>query len=112
MPKPEIGPQQHSYLYLMEFISGYRTEQRDFEIKNIRFGEKFLIFTLDLKFRPRTELEVKMLAMDMVLGLSEEYPELESINIDASRDSGEGSLLTYGSAVYSGEDKSISWKFR
>ena len=102
---------QHSYLYLIDFISGYRTPERDFEVSDVRFGSDFLTFTLDIEFKPKFEFEVKKIAIDMLLGLSEEYPELDSINIDIQKNRGDGVVTSYGTAICFGSDQTITWEF-
>lgn len=105
------GPKQHSYLYLMDFVSGYKTPEKDFEVNDVRFGADFLTFTLDIYFKPKFEFEVKKMAIDMLLGLSEEYPELDTIDIEIQRDQGDGVVTLYGTAVCEGSERNITWAF-
>ena len=111
IPEQPPAPKQHSQLYLMEFIGGYRDYQQDFDIEDLRFGEKFLSFTLNIKFQTKTVYIIKKLAIDMLLGLTNEYPELESINVKVVRDSGKNSRSVYGRAVY-GKDSGIRWEYQ
>lgn len=104
-------PKQYSYLYLMEYINGWRDAQQDFEIEDLRFGEKFLSYTVNLNYQAKSVLLVKRLAVDMVVGLKKEYPELETISVKVIRNTGE-KLTIYGRAVYSGSDDEISWKYQ
>ncbi len=102
--KPEVRIKQYSYLYLQEFISGYRTESYDFESERVRFGPDFLTFTLLLDFNPPTSIVVKKLGMDMLIGLREEYPELDLIRIKITNRSG---AVIYGYAEF--EDNTLRW---
>ncbi|MBU4304653.1 MAG: hypothetical protein KJ893_03360 [Candidatus Omnitrophica bacterium] len=111
IPKQPPASKQHSQLYLMEFIGGYRDYQQDFDIEGLRFGEKFLSFTVNIKFQTKTVYIIKKLAIDMVLGLANEYPELESINIKVVRETGKNSRTVYGRAVYV-RDGGIRWEYQ
>ncbi len=112
VPKKPPAQKKYSYLSLEEFIGGYRTYQEDFEVEKIRFGEKFLSFTLKVKSKAKTELVIRKLAIDIILGLRDEYPELNSIDIEVLRDSGAGSVVVYGRAIYASDNDRISWQFR
>lgn len=112
IPKTPPPPKQYSYLDLIQFIGGYRTYQQDFEVEKIFFTRKALEFTLNVKFKPKTVLVVKKLAMDIVLGLIGEYPELESISVSVSSGSEKQGLVVYGRAVFSKDDNRILWKIR
>jgi hypothetical protein len=102
---------QISQLYLMEFISGWRDYQQNFDVEDLRFGEKFLSFTINLKLKTKSILIVKKLAMEMILGLEDEYPELESIKIrvicyqDLDK-------IVYGTAVYSRDMDEVAWTYK
>ncbi|MCP4649412.1 MAG: hypothetical protein GY853_04935 [PVC group bacterium] len=111
-PQKKTDPEQYSYLYLMQYLAGYRESERDFEIKDFKFGADFIAFTLDIQFRPKTEFEIKKLATDMVLGLTDEYPELDLVEIEVLRDKGDGAIAMYGTAVYTGSTNHITWKFQ
>jgi len=110
-PNENPPPEQYSYLYLIEYINGWRDAQHDFEIQDLRFGKKFLSYTLNLNYSAKSILLVKRLAVDMVVGLKKEYPELETISIKVIRDTGDN-LTVYGRAVYSGREDEISWKYQ
>lgn len=110
-PTRPSDSKKYSNLYLMEFIGGYRDYQQDFEIKHIRFGEKFLNFTIDIKFKAKSNYIIKKLIADIILGLIEEYPELESVLIEVIKESSGGSIVVYGRAIYSREDKDIRWEY-
>ena len=112
-PKTVSADRRLSYLNLMEYIDGYRDFQQDFDVEHLKFGDKFLNFTLNIKFKAKSILIIKKLALDIVQGLSTEYPELESIRIKVLRDRpGDGSITIYGLAEYSKEDGSIVWRYQ
>ncbi|RKY35381.1 MAG: hypothetical protein DRP78_05550 [Candidatus Omnitrophota bacterium] len=102
---------QRSALCLVEFIHGFRAPAQDFEIKDLRFGKNFLSFVLEIKFRPKFVIIVKKLAIDIILGLTAEYPELKSINISVKRKLDSGAEIVYGKAVFSGNNDHITWSF-
>jgi len=106
------APKQHSRLHLLEFINGYRSLQYDFEVEKIRFGEKFLTFTLNLKSKPKSQIMIKRMTIDMVVALTAEYPDLESIWVEATHASSQGAVTIYGRAVFSSQDNQVSWEFR
>ncbi|MBU1087419.1 MAG: hypothetical protein KKD05_07860 [Candidatus Omnitrophica bacterium] len=108
--KPQ-AKQQISQLYLMEFINGWRDYQQNFDIEDLRFGEKFLAFTINLKLKTKSMLIVKKLAMEMILGLEQEYPELEDINIKVIcfRDL---ENIVYGTAVYNRDIDEVTWAYK
>lgn len=110
-PAKQAAPRQISQLYLLEFISGWRDYQQDFDIEDVRFGEKFLSFTLNLKLKTKSILIVKKLAMEMILGLEAEYPELESIKIRVIcyRDLEQ---IVYGTAVYNRDMDAVAWEYK
>ncbi|MFH1061320.1 MAG: hypothetical protein V1747_00335 [Candidatus Omnitrophota bacterium] len=111
VPVKQAAPKQISQLCLLEFINGWRDYQQNFDIKDMRFGEKFLSFTINLKLKTKSILIVKKLAMEMILGLEEEYPELESINIrvicyqDLDK-------IVYGTAVYNRDMDEVTWTYK
>ncbi|MFH1458896.1 MAG: hypothetical protein ABIG64_00795 [Candidatus Omnitrophota bacterium] len=110
---PRSSPSlQHSNLYLIEFINAFREVQQDFVAEDIIFGEKFLNFTLNIKFRTKSIIIVKKLAIDMILGLIEEYPELESIEVKVIKNWGDDTAVIYGTAKYSGNENDIVWDYR
>jgi hypothetical protein len=111
-PKPVPAPEQHSQLHLLEFINAYRDYQRDFDVEKVLFGEKFLSFTLNVKFRTSSVVVIKKLATDMALGLAAEYPELDLITIDVIQDLDNGSKSIYGHAVYSKDDVTVVWRYQ
>jgi len=111
-PEQVPAPEKYSNLYLQDFIAGYRDYQQDFDVEDIYFGENFLNFTVNIKFRSKNVLMVKKLGVDMVLGLLEEYPELESISVKMIRDTGSGPTAVYGKAMYAGDENEVSWTYK
>jgi len=105
------APQKISQLHLIEFINGWRDYQQNFDIESLRFGEKFLSFTINLKLKTKSILIVKKLAMEMILGLEQEYPELEDIDIRVIcfRDLEQ---IVYGTAVYNRDIDEVSWTYK
>ncbi len=102
-----------SYLNLIQYINGYRDVQQDFHIEDLKFGDKFLNFTMNIQFKSKSILVIKKLALDIIEGLTNEYPELESIKIKVRKDNpGEDSVTEYGQAEYSKSDNSISWHYQ
>jgi hypothetical protein len=107
--KPQV--QKISQLHLEEFINGWRDYQQNFDIEDLRFGEKFLHFTINLKLKTKSILIVKKLAMEMILGLENEYPELEDIKIkvicfqDVEK-------TVYGTAVYNRDNDEVTWTYK
>ncbi len=112
MPQVKEEKKQISELYLLEYINGWRDYQQNFEIKDMKFGEKFISFTLNTRFKAKSIIIVKKLAIEMALGLKEEYPELETISILVVKDSGIESKIVYGRAVLSGLEGNVSWKYQ
>lgn len=112
IPKPKPMPRQYSNLDLVQFIKGYRTYQQDFEVEKIFFTDKALEFTLNIKFNPKNQIVIKKLTMDIMLGINAEYPELDSVSIDAVNGINPDAIIMYGRAVYSKDDKQINWKMR
>jgi len=111
-PKPEQPKTQHSQLYLLEFINGYRDYQRDFDVEKVSFGEDFLSFTLNIKFRTSSMVIIKKLVTDMVLGLTDEYPELDRISIDVIQDLDNGSKSVFGRATYTKDEAVVKWRYQ
>ncbi|MBU1045163.1 MAG: hypothetical protein KJ915_12290 [Candidatus Omnitrophica bacterium] len=112
--KAPVKPEEKkpiSQLYLLEFINGWRDYQQNFDVEDLRFGEKFLSFTINLKLKTKSILIVKKLGMDMILGLEQEYPELEDINIKVIcfRDLDK---IVYGTAVYNRDIDEVSWTYK
>lgn len=112
LPQTEKEKKQISELYLLEYINGWRDYQQNFYVEDMRFGEKFLTFTLNTRFKAKSIIIVKKLAIDMALGLKEEYPELETISILVVKDSGTEAKIVYGRAVLSGLDERVIWKYQ
>ncbi len=112
MPQLKEKKERISELYLLEYINGWRDYQQNFDVEDMKFGEKFLFFTLNIRFKAKSILIVKKLAIDMALGLKEEYPELETISIMVVKDSGTESKTVYGRAVLSGVDAEVAWKYQ
>ena len=112
MPQVEEQKKKVSELYLLEYINGWRDYQQNFDVEDMKFGEKFIAFTLNTRFKAKSIINVKKLAIDMVLGLKEEYPELETISILVVKDSGTESKIVYGRAVLSGAEGNVSWKYQ
>ncbi|MCK4994771.1 MAG: hypothetical protein KAS13_06980 [Candidatus Omnitrophica bacterium] len=112
MPQVKEEKKQISELYLLEYINGWRDYQQNFEIEDMKFGEKFISFTLNTRFKAKSIIIVKKLAIEMALGLKEEYPELETISILVVKDSGIESKIVYGRAVLSGLEGNVSWKYQ
>ncbi|MBU1924720.1 MAG: hypothetical protein KKB82_02210 [Candidatus Omnitrophica bacterium] len=104
-------PKQHSYLNLVEFINGYRSFQQDFIMEDVRFGDTFLAFSLYLKTASKSKVLTKQLAMDMIVGLLEEYPELETISIQVCRMSDNDKMVIYGRAEYEKKSGEVNWRF-
>ncbi|MBI4846710.1 MAG: hypothetical protein HY810_09630 [Candidatus Omnitrophica bacterium] len=112
-PDKAINPETYTYLYLIEFLNGYRNYQQDFDIVDVRFGDKFLTFTLNLKIKTKSILIVKNLVMDMLLNLNNEYPELKLISIKVVKEAEDGSTIVYGKAVFSADaEEQISWSYQ
>ncbi|MCG2711546.1 MAG: hypothetical protein L6416_04380 [Candidatus Omnitrophica bacterium] len=112
LPQAHEEKEQISELYLLEYINGWRDYQQNFDVEDMQFGEKFLFFTLNIRFQAKSILIVKKLAIDMALGLKEEYPELETISIMVVKDSGTESKTVYGRAVLSGVENRVAWKYQ
>ncbi len=112
MPQVQQKKEQISELCLLEYINGWRDYQQNFDVEDMKFGEKFLSFTLNLHFKAKSILIVKKLAIDMALGLKGEYPELETISILVVKDSGTDSKTVYGRAVLSGIEEKLIWKYQ
>jgi len=110
-PEPE-QKKQISELYLLEYINGWRDYQQNFDIEDMQFGGKFLTLTLNTRFKTKSIIIVKKLAIDMALGLKEEYPELETISILVVKGSGFESKTIYGRAVLSGDNDNVVWKYQ
>ena len=111
-PIEEPVVKEQSQLYLLEFISGYRDHEKDFDIEEVRFGEKFLNFTLNIKFKATSTLFIKKLAIDIIIGLKNEYPELESIVIEVLKRDLKNTVTIYGHAYYEREEDRIWWEYR
>ncbi len=105
------APKKISQLYLTQFINGWRDYQQNFDVEKLRFGEKFLSFTINLKLKTKSILIVKKLAIEMILGLEQEYPELEDIDIRiiCFRDL---EKIVYGTAVYNRDIDKVSWTYK
>ncbi len=104
-------PQQYSYLDLEQFINGYKASQKNFKIKKLFLTGKTLSFILNIKFKPKIDLEVRKLATDILLGIVEEYPELKIVAIDVVRETEEGAKTVYGRAYFDKEEVSqVTWK--
>ncbi|MBU0547259.1 MAG: hypothetical protein KKH57_00640 [Candidatus Omnitrophica bacterium] len=112
IPQPQEQKKRISELYLLEYINGWRDYQQNFDVEDMQFGEKFLAFTLNIRFQAKSILVVKKLAIDMTLGLKEEYPELKTISIMVVKDSGTESKIVYGRAVLSGAEGKVTWKYQ
>ena len=69
MPEAVKPKEKISELYLMEYLNGWRDYQQNFDVEDMSFGAKFLGFTLNLRFKAKSILIVKKLAIDMIIGL-------------------------------------------
>ncbi len=112
LPQPQEKKQQISELYLLEYINGWRDYQQNFDVEDMKFGERFLSFTLNIRFKAKSILILKKLAIDMVLGLKEEYPELENISILVVKGFGTESKTIYGRAILSGKGDRVIWRYQ
>ena len=112
IPPTETPQPLPSEFDLKKFISSYRSYQQDFDVDDLRFGKKFLHFTLSIEKQPKSDIFVKRLAMELAQGLTIEYPSLEDIAIEVKRTTQEGTVFVYGKAVYSRDDDAISWHYR
>ncbi|MBU0635141.1 MAG: hypothetical protein KKA52_08800, partial [Candidatus Omnitrophica bacterium] len=90
---------------------GYRSFQQDFIMEDVRFGDTFLAFSLYLKTASKSKVLTKQLAMDMIVGLLEEYPELETISIQVCRMSDNDKMVIYGRAEYEKKSGEVNWRF-
>ena len=103
---------QASEFDLMKFINGYQNQQQEFAVEDLRFGEKFLHFTINLPQKPKTEFFIRQMAMELCQGLTVEYPALEEIKIKVIRQTAAGSLSIYGKAVYDRRAGRTEWEFQ
>lgn len=112
IPQEQEAKKKISELYLLEYLNGWRDYQQNFDIQDLKFGEKFISFTLNTRFKAKSIIIVKKLAIDMALGLKEEYPELETVSVLVIKDSGSESRTIYGRAILSGDEGEITWKYQ
>ncbi|MFH1777914.1 MAG: hypothetical protein ABH952_10205 [Candidatus Omnitrophota bacterium] len=107
--EPPDKPESYNQLDISNYIKSFRKSGKDYNIARIYFTTQYLSITLNLLYIPKTEREYKTLAVDIVLGLSQEYPQLNKIKVKLQRYTAKGKIFNYGRCEYEKETKNIKW---
>lgn len=106
VPKAET---KFTQLDIFNYLKSFRKFDRDFEVSDVYFVKNYLSVTVKLLYKPQTEQEVKNLAVDIVLGLSRECPEIGRLKAKIIRRDAQNKPRKYGYAVYVKETGQINW---